>query len=69
MTWISVLVALVIGFVLGLGAALLLRLIQGKTARRLAQELFQESEEQRKASIDAILENMKATFGLLSTSL
>ena len=66
MTWISVLVALVIGFVLGLGAALLLRLIQGKTARRLAQELFQESEEQRKASIDAILENMKATFGNLS---
>lgn len=66
MTWISVLVSLVIGFVLGLGAALLLRLIQGKTARRLAQELFQESEEQRKASIDAILENMKATFGNLS---
>lgn len=66
MAWISVLVALVIGFVLGLGAALLLRLIQGKTARRLAEELFQESEEQRKASVDAILENMKATFGNLS---
>lgn len=66
MAWISVLVALVIGFLLGLGAALLLRLIQGKTARRLAEELFQESEEQRKASIDAILENMKATFGNLS---
>ena len=66
MTWISVLVALVIGFVLGLGAALLLRLIQGKTARRLAEELFQETEEQRKASIDAILEHMKATFGNLS---
>ena len=66
MAWISILVALAIGFVLGLGAALLLRLIQGKTARRLAEELFQESEEQRKASIDAILENMKATFGNLS---
>jgi DNA recombination protein RmuC len=66
MAWISVLVALVIGFVLGLGAALLLRLIQGKTARRLAEELFRESEEQRKASIEAILENMKATFGNLS---
>jgi len=63
---ISILVALVIGFVLGLGAALLLRLIQGKTARSLAEELFQENEEQRKASIDAILENMKATFGNLS---
>ena len=66
MAWISVLVALVIGFVLGFGVALLLRLIHGKTARRLAEELFQESEEQRKASIDAILENMKATFGNLS---
>jgi len=66
MAWTSVLVALVIGFVLGLGAALLLRLIQGKTARKLAEELFQESEEHRKASIEAILENMKATFGNLS---
>jgi DNA recombination protein RmuC len=66
MDWISLLLALITGFVLGLGAALLLRLIQGKTARRLAEELFQESEGQRKASIDAILENMKATFGNLS---
>jgi DNA recombination protein RmuC len=66
MAWISLLVALVIGFVLGIGAALLLRLIQGKTARRLAEELLQESEAQRKASIDAIIENLKATFGNLS---
>ena len=42
MAWVSVIVALVIGFVLGLGAALLLRLIQGKTTRRLAEELFKE---------------------------
>ena len=66
MTWISVLVALVIGFLLGLAAALLLRVIQGKTAQKLAEELFQESEEQRKVSIDAVLEHMKATFGNLS---
>jgi DNA recombination protein RmuC len=66
MAWTSVLVALVIGFALGFGAALLLRYIQGKTVRRLAEELFQESEEHRKASIEAILENMKATFGNLS---
>jgi DNA recombination protein RmuC len=66
MDWISILVALVIGFVLGLAVALLLRLIQGKTARSLAEEIFQENEEQRKTSIDAILENMKATFGNLS---
>jgi len=66
MVWTSVLVALIIGFALGLGAALLLRLIQGKTARKLAEELFQESEEHRKASIEVIIENMKATFGNLS---
>jgi DNA recombination protein RmuC len=66
MAWISVVVALAIGFVLGLGAALLLRLTQGKTARGLAEELFKESEEQRKANIDAVLENMKASFGNLS---
>jgi DNA recombination protein RmuC len=61
-----ILVPLVIGFVLGLVVALFLRLIQGKSARSLAEEIFQENEEQRKASIDAILENMKATFGNLS---
>ncbi|MFW6147971.1 MAG: DNA recombination protein RmuC [Thermodesulfobacteriota bacterium] len=66
MTWISVLVCLVIGFFLGLGTALLFRLVQGKTARNLAHELFQESEQQRKAGIDTILENMKAAFGNLS---
>jgi DNA recombination protein RmuC len=66
MAWISVLVSLIVGFMLGLGAALLLRLIQGKTAQRMAEELFHESEQQRKASIDTIVENMKASFGNLS---
>jgi DNA recombination protein RmuC len=66
MDWMLILVPLVIGFVLGLVVALFLRLIQGKSARSLAEEIFQENEEQRKASIDAILENMKATFGNLS---
>jgi DNA recombination protein RmuC len=66
MTLTPVVAALIIGFTLGLAVAFLLRLIQGKTARSLAEELFQENEEQRKASIDAILESMKATFGNLS---
>lgn len=66
MEWISVLVSLISGFLLGIATALLLRLIQGKTAQRLAQELFHESEQQRKASIDTIIENMKASFGSLS---
>jgi len=66
MNWLYALTALVIGFVLALLAAFLLRFIQAKTARELAEELFHESEAQKKASIDAIIENIKASFGNLS---
>ena len=66
MNWLSTLTGLVIGFGLGLSVALLLRLIQGKTAKELAEELFRESEAQRKANIDSIIENIKASFGNLS---
>lgn len=66
MFWLPTLAALVIGFVLGLLAALLLRLMQGKTAKELAEELFHESESQRKTNIDSIIENIKASFGNLS---
>jgi len=66
MNWLPVLMGLVIGFVLGLLAAFLLKLIQGKTAKELAEELFRESEAQRKANIDSMLENIKASFGSLS---
>lgn len=66
MDWLSALIGMTIGFVLGLLAALLLRLIQGKTAKELAEELFRESETQRKANIDSIIENIKASFGGLS---
>ena len=66
MNWILAVVSLVAGFILGLGAAFLLRIVQAKTARELASELFCESEAQRKANIDAIVENVKATFGSLS---
>jgi len=66
MSWVSALIALVAGFVLGLAVAFVLRLIQAKTARELADELFRESEEHRKANIDAVIENVKASFGSLS---
>jgi DNA recombination protein RmuC len=66
MNWLSTLTGLVIGFGLGLLAAFFLRLIQGKTAKELAEELFRESEAQRKANIDSIIENIKASFGSLS---
>jgi DNA recombination protein RmuC len=66
MSWVAVLIALFAGFMLGLAVAFVLRLIQARTARELADELFRESEEQRKANIDAVIENVKASFGGLS---
>ncbi|HUJ91045.1 MAG TPA: DNA recombination protein RmuC [Syntrophorhabdales bacterium] len=66
MDWILAVISLVAGFILGLGAAFLLRIVHTKTARELAGELFRESEAQRKANIDAVVENVKATFGSLS---
>ncbi len=66
MDWIPAVVSLVAGFILGIGAAFLLRIVQAKTARELAVELFRESEAQRKAHVDAVVENVKATFGSLS---
>ena len=66
MNLLFTLIGLAIGFVLGLLAALLLRLIQGKTAKELAEELLHESDAQKKANIDLIIENIKARFGSLS---
>jgi len=64
--WLSTLIGLIIGFGLGLVAALLLRFIQGKTAKELAEELFHETEAHKKADLDTIVENIKASFGNLS---
>ena len=66
MDWIPIVSAMAIGFALGLVAAFALRIVQSKTADRLANELFRESEDQRKANLDAILDNVKASFGSLS---
>lgn len=66
MNWLFILIALIAGFVLGLGAAFLLRLVQSKTAREIADELFRESEGQRKAELDTVIENVKASFGSMS---
>jgi len=66
MNWLSIFIGICIGFVLGLLVSIVLRLQQAKTAKELAEELFHESEAQRKANIDAMLENIKASFGNLS---
>lgn len=66
MNWLPILLAVIAGFVLGLLAAFALRLIHSKTAKELAGELFLESEVQRKANVEAVIENLKSAFGSLS---
>ena len=66
MNWVPIIIALLAGFALGLGVAFILRIVQAKGAKELANELFIESEAQRKANIDTIIENVKASFGNLS---
>lgn len=65
-SWGPILLAVLAGFALGLAVAFLLRLIHAKTARQLAEELFEESEEQRKETVEAMMDDMKASFGSLS---
>lgn len=58
--------ALSAGFLLGMMAAFLLRIIQARTARDLAEELFRESEDERRDQIESMMEHLKAVFGNLS---
>ncbi len=58
--------ALSAGFLLGIMAAFLLRIIQARTARDLAEELFRESEDERRDQIESMMEHLKAVFGNLS---
>ncbi len=57
-----ILLALAAGLLLGLAAAFFLRLVQAKTA----QDLFRESEAQRQASINTVIDSLKESFGKLS---
>lgn len=66
MDWISALIGLIIGFGVGLVVALLFRFVHGKTAKQLAEELLLETETQKKADMDAVIENIKQSFGNLS---
>jgi DNA recombination protein RmuC len=66
MDLLPILVALAVGFCLGLLAAFVLRIIHGRTASELTEQLFFESENRRKLQVDAILADLKASFGSLS---
>ena len=64
--WLPILIALVAGFALGLAVSFALRIIQSRTARQLAEELFRESEERRNEVMEAVMGHIKASFGSLS---
>lgn len=68
--WLPITIALVGGFALGTAAGFLLGKRQEMKTRELAEELaqklFSESESKRKAELDAVLGNMKESFGNLS---
>jgi DNA recombination protein RmuC len=66
MSWTPILIALVLGFALGLAAAFVLRLTQSKTAKELADALFKENEARRESSLEMILSEVKDSFGNLS---
>lgn len=70
MDLIQVLVPLIVGFALGLAASFFFKLSnqkqQGNSQRELADELLRQTEAQHKASVNAVIDNVKASFGSLS---
>jgi DNA recombination protein RmuC len=64
--WLPVLIGVLVGILIGFGLALVLRVIQAKTGKELAEELYAESEDQRRENLNAVIENIKASFGSLS---
>lgn len=66
MSWTVMLGSLSVGVLIGLIVAFALRLMHAKSARVLAEELLQETEAQRKAHLDSVLDSIKANFGSLS---
>lgn len=58
--------ALVSGFLLGLAAAWMLRIMHARSSRDIAEEIFRESEAERKDQVDEVVEHVKAVFGSLS---
>ena len=63
---ISSIAAAVIGFLLGIAAAVVLRIARGRTTKEIAVELLREKEQDRRADIEAVIDRVKASFGSLS---
>lgn len=66
MLTISTMLALALGFVLGVAVSLGLMAARGKAAGEIAEEVIREKEKDHKADLEAVVEHLKATFGSLS---
>lgn len=64
MEWL--IIGVIAGFILGIVIAFVLKMLQNKTGKELVQELYKETETQRKEEVHALLDNLKANFGSLS---
>jgi DNA recombination protein RmuC len=58
--------ALIVGFLLGLGVVVLFRIVQRKTSKELAQSLIAETKAESGQSTQALMNQMKDSFGSLS---
>ncbi|TKJ41056.1 recombinase RmuC [candidate division LCP-89 bacterium B3_LCP] len=59
-------ITLVVGFILGISAAFLLKIIHSKNARELAAEMYRETDSQRQQQVEQVIESVKSSFGSLS---
>ncbi len=61
-----VLLVFVAGFLAGLCVAFVVRVSQAKTARNLADEIYRQSDDERRANVTAVIDHVKASCGNMS---
>lgn len=66
MNWLHISLSLLIGIIIGIAFTYIFKIIKTKTAKEIADELYKETESQRKEDIDDVIENLKESFGSLS---
>jgi DNA recombination protein RmuC len=62
----SSIVALILGFALGVVSALVFGIRRRSTTREIAQELLREKEKERREDMESVMDHLKASFGSLS---
>jgi DNA recombination protein RmuC len=64
--WMPLFVGILIGFFLGLAFSFFLKATQARSAREIAFALLRDNEEHRRTELNAIVEELRASFGRLS---